>query len=173
MGKCVCKSLAQLQAQGKCLLQAASHLPSLLPSLWHPLPHLKFLGLCWENAVSGIAFKEECVVSPLVGCHLTWSCSVDLLLYHFHPEPKMGFRSSHIGSIEKNQNSRWNREKFMQLVFCFYFLIVVTGASDPLHILLLAKVLITYRKVLSCLLTWWLCETTGACIFVDITFVAV
>ena len=31
----------------------------------------------------------------------------------------------------------------MQLVFCFYFLIVVTGASDPLHILLLAKVLIT------------------------------
>ena len=31
----------------------------------------------------------------------------------------------------------------MQLVFCFYFLIVVTGATDPLHILLLAKVLIT------------------------------
>lgn len=40
-------------------------------------------------------------ISPLVGSNLTWECSVDLLPYHFHPEPETGFRSSLIGIIEK------------------------------------------------------------------------
>lgn len=40
-------------------------------------------------------------ISPLVGSNLTWECSVDLLPYHFHPEPKTGFRSSLIGIIGK------------------------------------------------------------------------